>query len=250
MNLTYYPPAMSELDVGFDFNIEGAGLVQRLLFRIKDTHWFLGGQYAYFKNTVEFKLTVDIPEFEGLKKDFRLGDLGAIGLYDSRDYNFTTNRGLLAEGKAEFYAPAFGSDEEFQKYMILGLGWFPYSSFVFGLRLDGRFSDGDIPFFSQPFVKLRGIPAMRYQDRYALVAETEARWDITPRWAADGFVGIGKAYGDVVSFSDAELVYGAGGGFRYLLARHYNLYGGIDVARGPEQWAVYIVVGQWWNGLI
>lgn len=82
-----------------------------------------------------------------------------------------------------------------------------------------------------------------------LVVETEERWDITGRWAADGFLGLGKAFGDENGFGDADLVYSVGGGFRYLLARHYNLYGGIDVARGPEQWAVYIIVGQYWNGL-
>jgi len=249
LNLTYFPPALSESGTGFDFNIEGGGLVQRLLYRIKSSRWFVGGEYAYFQNTVEFNLTQDIPDFEGYKQTFHLGDLGVIGLWDSRDYTFTTNRGYLSEAKAEFYAPAFGSDETFQKYKIYGLGWRPYKSFVFSGRLDGRFSSGDIPFFSKPFVKLRGIPAMRYQDQTALVIETEERWDITPRWAVDGFFGLGKAFGDVNSFSDAELVYSVGGGFRYLLARHYNLFAGIDVARGPEQWAVYIVFGQWWNGL-
>jgi hypothetical protein len=249
MNLTYFPPALSEQGIGFDFNIEGGGLVQRLLYRIKRSPWFVGAEYSYFKNTVEFKPTQDIPGFDGFKQDFHLGDLGAIGLYDTRDYNFTTNLGLYSQAKAEFYAPVFGSDYEFQKYSVYGLGWRPYKSVVFGLRLDGRFSSGEVPFFSKPFVKLRGIPAMRYQDDYAVVVETEERWDISRRWAVDGFVGLGKAYGGENSFSDAELVYSVGGGFRYLLARQYNLYGGIDVARGPEQWAIYIVVGQWWNGL-
>jgi hypothetical protein len=57
---------------------------------------------------------------------------------------------------------------------------------------------------------------MRYQGEYALVAET---------------------------------AYGVGGGFRNLMARVYNLYAGIDFARGPEEWAFYIIMGQYWNQL-
>ena len=87
----------------------------------------MGGQYTYFKNTVEFNLTREVPRFEGLKKDFRLGSLDAIGLYDSRNSNFTTNRGIYSQAKADFYAPVFGSDYEFQKYAIYGLGWRPTS---------------------------------------------------------------------------------------------------------------------------
>lgn len=69
-----------------------------------------------------------------------------------------------------YYPPALselgiGFDFNFEKFSVFGLGWHAYRSFVFGLRLDARLSDGDTPFYSQPFVKLRGIPAMRHQDQ-------------------------------------------------------------------------------------
>jgi hypothetical protein len=249
VNLTYYPPELSAQGIGFDFNIDGGGLVQRLVFRIKDSHWFLGAEYSYFANTVKFSATQQIPGLEDAELDFHNGGLGPLANYDSRDYNFTTNRGIYGHAKTIFYAPAFGADEDFITGVVYALGWLPIDPVVCGLRLDYRYSDGQTPFYSQPFVKLRGVPAMRYQDKYVTVIETEERWNITQRWAIDGFVGLGKAFGDDTSFSDAELVWAAGGGFRYKLARVYNLFGGIDVARGPEQWAVYIVVGQWWNGL-
>ena len=37
-----------------------------------------------------------------------------------------------------------------------------------------------------------------------------------------------------------------GGGFRYLVARRLGLKAGIDIARGPEEWAFYIQVGSAW----
>jgi hypothetical protein len=38
----------------------------------------------------------------------------------------------------------------------------------------------------------------------------------------------------------------AGGGFRYLLARQFGVRAGLDVARGPEDWAWYVVFGNAW----
>jgi hypothetical protein len=38
----------------------------------------------------------------------------------------------------------------------------------------------------------------------------------------------------------------AGAGFRYELARKFGLHVGLDVARGPEETAVYLQVGNAW----
>jgi len=38
-----------------------------------------------------------------------------------------------------------------------------------------------------------------------------------------------------------------GAGFRYLMARQFGLYAGVDVARGPEDTVVYQQVGSAWN---
>jgi len=41
-------------------------------------------------------------------------------------------------------------------------------------------------------------------------------------------------------------IVGAGGGFRYLLARQLGLQMGMDAGRGPEGWAFYIIFGSAW----
>jgi hypothetical protein len=43
------------------------------------------------------------------------------------------------------------------------------------------------------------------------------------------------------------LAWSAGTGFRYLVARQFGVRMGLDVARGPEQWAAYVVFGNSWN---
>jgi hypothetical protein len=70
---------------------------------------------------------------------------------------------------------------------------------------------------------------------------------VTGRWSLIGFLGVGKAFTSAQSFSD-QPAYGAGGaGIRYFVARKFDLYGGIDVARGPENWALYLTAGSAWG---
>ena len=43
-----------------------------------------------------------------------------------------------------------------------------------------------------------------------------------------------------------QSVHAGGFGFRYLVARVLGIQTGIDVARGPEKWAFYVVFGSSW----
>jgi hypothetical protein len=85
------------------------------------------------------------------------------------------------------------------------------------------------------------------QGKYTAVAETEWRWDFAGRWSLDAFGGVGRTAPRRGDFSDGETAWNAGAGFRYLLARLFGIRGGLDVARGPEDWAVYIIVGSAWG---
>lgn len=115
-----------------------------------------------------------------------------------------------------------------------------------GLRIDGQQIIGDPPFYLLPYLNMRGIPTVRYQGKNTLLTEIENRWDFSRRWSLVGFGGLGKAFDDWGEAGDAPLVYSVGTGFRYLLARKFRLRVGIDVAKGPEQWAYYIIFGSNW----
>ena len=60
---------------------------------------------------------------------------------------------------------------------------------VLGFHLDLDTAGGDAPIWGYPWITMRGIPALRYQNETAGVLETELRWDFLERWAAVGFVG-------------------------------------------------------------
>jgi hypothetical protein len=90
---------------------------------------------------------------------------------------------------------------------------------------------------------------MRYQDKIVTVLETEERWDFTRRWSLVGFAGIGKAFSNEQPFKDYTTAWSLGTGIRYKLARLLNIYWGVDIARGNEEWAFYLQFGHYWNGL-
>ena len=68
--------------------------------------------------------------------------------------------------------------------------------------------------------------------------EAELRWNFTPRWALVAFAGHGKA-------GDSASAWGVG--FRRLVARRLGIHMGIDLARGPEETAIYIQAGSAWR---
>ena len=118
---------------------------------------------------------------------------------------------------------------------------------VIGVRADGRFADGDIPFYAVPFIQLRGIPALRYQGENVIVGEIEPRWDVTYRWSLLAFLGSGWANDSLDGIFDSTARVAYGGGFRYLLAKRLGLRVGVDIARGPEETAIYLTIGSNWR---
>jgi hypothetical protein len=247
VNLTYYKHLeFFGRELSVDFNISGIPFYQEFMFRVEKSNWFVGGQYLFFSN--EVSLSWDTPIFpEGIKRSIRTGGLGAQVVFDTRDNIFTTNKGVRTEFNIMHFAPYFGSDRYYNTYMIKNVGFVQLGTKVnAGTKVEADLSSGDIPFYAQPSIRLRGIPAMRYQNDLAAVADFEVRYGFYSRWSLIGFVGIGAAVPYEQWQNNINLHTSVGGGFRYFLARIYNIHAGIDVAKGPEEWAWYITVGTYW----
>ena len=242
-NLDYY----GALNRGRSYELKGTFLVQQLLARIGDSHWYIGPRYTYFKSDTRF--TGEAADELRLKdRELSVGKLGLVVDYDSRDNMFYPTRGSYAELEAQFARGWLGGSKSFETYRARGYSWLPLNpKWTLGVRLDGQTTGGSVPFYAQPYIDLRGVSRGRYQDKTALVAETELRWNVTPRWSVSGFTGIGKAYGRWRTFSESDNVVSVGAGFRYLIARKLGLAVGIDVAHSKEQNAFYIQVGSAWR---
>ena len=243
MNLDYY----GALNRGRSYELEGTFLMQQLLTRLGNTHWYIGPRYTYFRSDTRF--TGEAASELGLgDQKLSVGKLGLVIDYDNRDNIFYPTQGSYAELEAQFARGWLGSSKSFETYRARGYTWLPIDpKWTLGLRADAQTTSGSVPFYAQPYVDLRGVSRGRYQDRTTLVAEMELRWNLTPRWALLGFTGLGKAYGRWRSFGDASNVTSVGTGFRYLIARKLGLSVGIDVAHSKDQNAFYIQVGSAWK---
>jgi len=239
----------SNLNQGIDFNIDGTFLFQQMQFRLKESNWWLGANYIYITADNTFGLGEILPpSLPDPQFSFDSAALGIFVLYDGRNTIFTPSSGLSAKFEYRNYASTWGGDYDYDDYKGSLFNYTPFGDYSsLGLRLEAQKVSGDTPFFAYPFVELRGIPAMRYQGQSALVAEAEYLWGLTPRWSLVFFGGVGKTT-SIDKFKSKGQTVGAGGlGFRYRLARKQGLQAGIDIARGPEDTSVYIMVGSAWN---
>ena len=245
INLTFYGFGDSDTsaDEGQDFNIEVVGTVQQVKFRIADSPVFVGGKYIFAATDTTFETQGDIP----LEGEADLGGLSALVEYDTRDTVFTPNKGLQANLEFSWFSEALGGDYDygvarakFRYYWALDKQW------TLGFRGDYDAVGDEAPFFALSWVKLRGVPAFRYLGNYVVTVEVEPRYKIDERWSVVGFVGAGRAATEFSNLSDADKVYGFGGGFRYLLARKLGLGVGVDIARGPEDTVGYLTIGSAW----
>ncbi len=232
----------------FGYTLEGLMSSQQVLRRLGDSENWLGLRWIYLNLNNELNIDDPNARLRPGEQTRRNSGLGLTLEHDSRDNIFTPSSGWTGALDAMFYAPGWGSDSTFQTWRGHVFAYWPITSqLVLGSRADGRGANGDVPFYMFPFIDLRGIPAGRYQDERTAVLETELRWNITPRWAAIGFLGAGRAWGRQASFDESPSEVSKGIGFRYLLARRLGLWIGLDFARGPEGPASYIQVGSAWR---
>ena len=249
INLDFYGlddlPSLPGGSLGF--NAKGFFTDHKLLFRLGDTRWFLGGDYRFLTTDVAFDLNTGIPPIDNLGREDQVSGLGLVARYEQLDSRFSPSRGFDAELLIRANADAIGSDYDFEEY-----NWKLRQYFTFGekyslaWRFDGSMTSGDVPFYLEPFVQLQGIPAMRYQGSAVATAEVRGGYHFTPRWQGLAFVGAGRAADDFSELGSESTRTAYGVGFRYLIAKLFGMKVGIDVARGPEETVFYIVTGNAW----
>jgi hypothetical protein len=220
------------------YNLEGWATTQHLLRRIGDSDNWLGVRWNYIDFDARFDSSQPQPLVQGAR-DITSSGLGVFLEHDSRDNFFTASRGWKGLLEAMFYSPDLGGDGEYQMYRAQAFGYLPLTKeFILGGRFDSRAARGEVPFYQLPFIEMRGIPFFRYQDENVALIEAELRWNFTPRWALVAFAGRGEAGESVSSW---------GVGFRRLMARRLGIYMGLDLAKGPEETAIYIQAGSAWR---
>jgi hypothetical protein len=235
-------------DQPFDFELDTGLFLQDIKFRINSSDFFLGAKLVYLTPKLIFDDEVeDVPiDPDRLQRnDF---GLAAQAEYESRDNNMTPNRGHFVELVGWKHLEALGGETDYWRLDFQAQSFFEMmdQKLVLGFHLDLDTAGGDPPLYGFPWISMRGVPALRYQNETAGVLETELRWNILERWAAVGFLGVGATRGDVPIFNDESGIVAGGIGGRFLFRPQDSLWVGIDVARGPEEYVLYIQVGHAW----
>jgi hypothetical protein len=231
-------------DNDFEFNAQALFVSQRIAFRLGQSDWFAGGEFNYTDMTTKFDDRNSSPELEELSFDSVNASLGAVLLYDSLNNTFTPSSGIQSETLYSRYDESFGGDFDYDSVVTKNqIHFAPFENWTTGVRLNGSFVSGDIPFYALPYIELRGIPALRYQGENVVTTEVQVNWNFHPRWTVLGFIGAGRTANDRGDLSDANTQSAGGVGFRYLGVRKLGLNMGIDFAKGPEEEVIYISFG-------
>jgi hypothetical protein len=249
LNLSFYRDLPQIGEQEYKFNIAAFPVLLSMSKSLPNSDVYLGTQYTFSKTTVEPLFEFELPDWVNeTDLDNNTGTLGIFSDWDRRDNFFTPNKGTILHILYSVDDKWTGSDYNYQR--LLGfLNWFyPIKAgWISGLRVETQHVFDDPPFYLLPSLNMRGVPAARYQGATTILMETEQRFDLNLRWSVVAFAGVGKAIMRDQDFSDAGTVYNYGTGFRYLIARAFGIRGGIDIARGPDNWAWYITFGHNWN---
>jgi hypothetical protein len=232
-------PISYELDVSL-------GMVQGNWKPKAKSPWSLGLRYVYSK--VEPKLE-DQAQFPGLvdQIDIEISAPAFILEYDSRDNLFTPTRGIYAESLYMLSRESLGASQDFERFQQVLMGWIPLGKdWTLGMRGDYQWASDGTPFFLRPYIKLRGVAAMRYQGDEMASAEFEARWQFHGRWSLVGATGYGSAHTERDLYSATRDVWSGAVGFRYQLARLFGMHAGVDVGVSDGETAIYLQVGNAW----
>lgn len=249
INMSYYRTLGALGEKEFAFNIKTPAVFVQATKRIGLSNWYGGLKYMFLKTDVEYVGDRLLPPDWVKEKEYSsiVSQLGLVVEFDNRDNVFTPNSGLKFHIDGIWSDNILGSDFDYGRSNYYIYAYKTLSKKVVGgFRLDGQQAYGDPPFFLYPFVDMRGIPANRYSGKADILSEMEFRWDFYRRWSIMLYGGAGKAFNEWKEFGPAAWAYAYGTGFRYLIARKFKLRMGIDVARGPEQFAWYIVFGSTW----
>jgi hypothetical protein len=248
LNLDWFGRSDAFAGKSFSYNIDAVPLYQKLTFKLGDSDFFLGPTQRLLATKTRFVNAASLPPLgiSAAEEDTTVSGFGVALAYDTRNSYFSPSLGTKATLNYTQNDGIFGSDFNYGRGELEDCQYLPLGGpFTLGLRGDLQYASDNAPFFDLAAVNLRGIPAGRYVDNLALTFESEVRWDIQ-RWTVVGFAGAGWTADELANIYDGSAHWAGGAGFRYLIAREYDMRIGCDLAYGPDGFAFYVTIGTGW----
>lgn len=226
------------------YTIDLDAAILQTKYRLGQSQNWLGLGYLVAHTDMQFDRPGPLPPFD---REIALAGLSLSLSHDSRDNIFTPGEGHYLELSAMLFRPGIGSDLNFSRLTATGIHYLPLASrWTLGLRESLSTNEGDAPFYMQPYIYMRGVPAMRYIGDKVAQAEIEIRWQFWERFSLVAFGGVGVAESDVGRRSERTSINASGVGMRYELARQLGLHIGLDFAWGNDGRTYYVQIGSAW----
>ncbi|MGF1750176.1 BamA/TamA family outer membrane protein [Vibrio cionasavignyae] len=244
LNLKYFGDGNDPIfaDDPLKYNMEMSGVMLRALFQLGHSSWYLGPQYNYMQTQIAFD---DLNEFWPEAERVSSAGVGAVLHFDTRDDNYYPTAGWFAQLSYMDYGKQWGGDGDY------AIGKFATSNYtsvidnvVFASKVTMQMSGGDVPFYEKPTLQMRGFNHGRYRNDNIMQGQFEGRWTFMPRFGLVAFLGLGKtseAQQDILSQST---IVTKGVGFRWQPVEQKKMNIRLDVAKGPEENAFYLSVGE------
>lgn len=214
-------------------------------------HLYLGPRYLYanMHATVDLSTISDPSAPPEAQLESTQSMIGAHLQYDTRDSVFYPRRGILLDLHAEFHDPAWGDDFTYQVYKFYYNQYFSLGERqVLAVRGAAQVDDGDVPYYSLATIgrgpDLRGYEYGQFQDKSLLAAQAEYRLELTKRFGAVAFAGLGEVAPTISQYSLNDILPSVGGGLRYVLAAKNHVALRLDFAWGRDDGKVYFTVGE------
>ncbi|RDV28193.1 glyceraldehyde-3-phosphate dehydrogenase [Alteromonas aestuariivivens] len=261
LNLSFYSLVGVTLPAPIQLNIKGPAVFQEIKYRWHGP-WFIGAQYHFRRTESRLRVEANLPDEllsstledwleRHLQSSQTTAGVGVVLDYDTLDSFFNPQSGSAYNLQYQWYRDHFGSDADYQLYKFKALNyWKIQTRLTLGLRLqyDGVQAEelSQLPNYVLPSIQLRGVSSTRYQGEVVGVTEMELGYQWSQNWRLSVFLGAGRAGTDFSALSKAPSVVNKGVGVRYQLVEQYDFYVGLDLARGPEETALYIQAGSTW----
>ncbi len=227
------------------YSISSDIIYSQLLRRISGSeNWYAGIRYAFTRSNVSFDEESN-PELPTVTDNAITSSLGLVTSYDSRNDNYYPTDGSLFEFAWIANDDAIGSDFNFIKLTSFYNYYSPVSEkSVVALRANIADTNGDVPFYLLPALRLRGFPAGLHKDNSMLSGHVEWRHKPIVRWGYILFLETGSVADNIDNILQSDLITAYGGGVRWQVTNDKLLNLGLDVGISEGDYAVYINIGE------
>jgi outer membrane protein assembly factor BamA len=210
---------------------------------------YLGAQYEYYHSKL-----AEVAKDGLLAKGNISGSQGGTASggailvnWDIRENVFSPPSGTFCQLSATLFKNAFGSDYDFNRFILDFRQYFPlFSSQVVAIQGYAVRITGDPPFQMLSLFggshRMRGYYEGRYRDKNMLVFQAEYRMLVWWRFGLVGFWGFGDVADKLSNFQLSGFKYSLGAGIRYLLSRQEGINLRLDFGFGEGTSGIYATI--------